>query len=138
MEETAIIVMLRDAETGFLDKELGCYTIEGSEGVIFQIYAQEQEQGLMTVLKLSCDKELQDWEYEAIFDYYDTDVLATWVDSVEEEEEHINPVWRVTFPFLEEAGEMEEKLTAIVKAHMQELESVYTAIADKEDEYCEV
>lgn len=137
MEETSIIIMLKDQETGFLDKELGCYTVGGSEGIIFQVYAQQQEKGLMTVLKLSCEKELQDWEYEAVFDYYDTDVLADLVDSVEEEEGHINPVWCITFPYLEEAEEMEKKLTAIVQAHIQELESVYAVIADKEDEYCE-
>ena len=137
MEETSIMIMLKDAETGFLDRELGCYTVEGSDGIVFQVYAQQQEKGLTTVLKLSCEKELQDWEYEAVFDYYDTEALKDLVDTVEEEEAHLNPVWCVTFPFLEETGEMEERLTAIVKAHIQELESVYTVIADKEDEYCE-
>lgn len=137
MEETAIVVMLKDLTTGFLEQELGCYTIaEGAENV-FQIFASETNEGIFVTLKLSCEKEISDWEYDAIFDYYDTESLAGLVHDVEEEEGHLNPVWKVSFPFLEEPNEMEERLSAILMAHKQELESVYEAIADKRDDYCE-
>ena len=122
MEEAAIVLMLKEKESGFLTKELGCYTVSGKESLLDRIYAE---------------KEAEDWEYDAIFDYYDADALQDVVDTVAEEEGHLNPVWVVTFPFVDEAEAMEQRLSAILQAHDAELQSVYAAIVDKKDDYCE-
>ena len=137
MEETTIVVMLKNQETGFLEKELGNYTIEENLGGMLNIYAQEAEHGPKAFLRLSCEKELQDWEYEAIFDYYDTDCMNGVVESLVEEDEHMNPVWVATFDFLDHQEQMEEKLSKILSLHAQELDSVYEVIADKRDDYIE-
>ncbi|MBR5590784.1 MAG: hypothetical protein IKW40_04580, partial [Anaerotignum sp.] len=67
MEDAVIVIMLKDAETGFLEKELGAYTLPEYSGLIFNIYAENE--GKEVVLRLSCDKELQDWEFDAVYDY---------------------------------------------------------------------
>ena len=135
MEDTVIVIMLKDAETGFLEKEMGAYSLPENGSLIFNIYAENE--GKDVVLRLSCDRELQDWEYDAVYDYYDTETVGALVDSIEEEDGHYDPVWVVTFPFAEEQDVMEEKLTAILDAHKEELLSVYEAIKDKEDDYRE-
>lgn len=135
MEETVIVIMLKDAETGFLEKELGAYSISENGELIFNIYAEGEEKKV--VLRLTCEKELQDWEYDAVYDYYDTETVGALVDSIEEEDGHYDPVWVVTFPFAEEQDVMEQKLTDILDAHKEELLSVYEAIKDKEDDYRE-
>lgn len=135
MEDTVIVIMLKDAETGFLEKELGAYTLPENGGLIFNIYAEGEEKNV--VLRLTCDRELQDWEYDAVYDYYDPETVGAVVDSIEEEDGHYDPVWVVRFPFAEEQEVMEEKLTAILDAHKEELLSVYEAIKDKEDDYRE-
>lgn len=135
MEETVIVIMLKDAETGFLEKELGAYSISENGELIFNIYAEGEEKKV--VLRLTCEKELQDWEYDAVYDYYDTETVGALVDSMEEEDGHYDPVWVVTFPFAEEQDVMEQKLTDILDAHKEELLSVYEAIKDKEDDYRE-
>ena len=56
MEDAVIVIMLKDAETGFLEKELGSYTLPENSGLIFNIYAENE--GKEVVLRLSCDKEL--------------------------------------------------------------------------------
>lgn len=137
MEESAIVVMLKDQATSFLEKELGCYTVAQGVENVFGVYAVEEADETRVVLKLSCEKELSDWEYDAVFDYYDTEELEQLVDSIEEEEGHFNPVWKIVFPFSQEPNEMEEKLSAILEIHKRELESVYEAIVDKRDDYCE-
>lgn len=134
MEETVIVIMLKDAETGFLEKELGAYSISENGELIFNIYAEGEEKTV--VLRLTCERELQDWEYDAVYDYYDTETVGALVDSMEEEDGHYDPVWVVTFPFAEEQDVMEQKLTEILAAHKEELLSVYEAIKDKEDDYC--
>ena len=135
MEDAVIVIMLKDAETGFLEKELGAYTLPEYSGLIFNIYAENE--GKEVVLRLSCDKELQDWEFDAVYDYYDTETVGVLVDSIEEEDGHYDPVWVVRFPFAEEQDVMEQKLTDILEKHQEELLSVYEAIKDKEDDYRE-
>lgn len=62
MEETTIVIMLKDEETGFLDQELGSYSVPERAELIWSIYVKSNE----VVLRLSCDRELEDWEYEAV------------------------------------------------------------------------
>ena len=135
MEETVIVIMLKDAETGFLEKELGAYSISENGELIFNIYAEGEEKKV--VMRLTSERELQDWEYDAVYDYYDTETVGALVDSIEEADGHYDPVWVVTFPFAEEQDIMEQKLTEILEAHKEELLSVYEAIKDKEDDYRE-
>ncbi len=133
MEETVIVIMLKDAQTGFLEKELGAYSLPENGELLFNIYAEGEERRV--VMRLGCERELQDWEYDAVYDYYDTEPVGALVDSIEEEDGHYDPVWVVTFPFSEEQEKMEQKLTEILAAHQEELLSVYEAIKDKEDDY---
>ena len=133
MEETTIVIMLKDEETGFLDQELGSYSVPERAELIWSIYVKSNE----VVLRLSCDRELEDWEYEAVFDYYDTEPVGALVDTIIEEEGHCDPVWIVGFPFIDDQDAMEGKLAKILQAHEKELRSVCDAIKDKEDDYRE-
>ena len=105
MDETVIVIMLKDETTGFLEKELDSYTLAENSELIFSIYAEGRDEKTVT-LRLTCGRTLEDWEYEAVYDYYDTEPVK-----------------------------MEEKLCAILDAHNAELLSVYEAIRDKEDDY---
>lgn len=136
MDETVIVIMLKDNKTGFLDKELGCYTLSGEEDFIYNTYAAEDENGNYIVyMKLTCDKDVNDWEYNAIFDYYDMDVLSPLVLSITEDEQQYNPTWLISFPFSDENETMEKQINDILCAHKKELLSVYAVIADKKDDY---
>lgn len=137
MDETFIVIMLKDKETGFLDKELGCYAADDKHGLIYNAYALEEEDGTFVYLKLSCGKDVEDWEYDAVFDYYDPETVMAEVISVEEEDGGYNPVWVVKFAFEDNIETMEEKIQKLLELHKKELDSVYEAIADKKDEYSE-
>lgn len=134
MEETVIVIMLKDKETGFLEKELGCYKIEDNN-LIYNTFACEEDGKYKVHMKLTCEREVSDWEFDAIFDYYDTETLLPYVSSIEEEEDCYNPTWNITFDFLENIEAMEEKISEILSVHEHELETVYEAISDKKDEY---
>ena len=138
MEETVIVIMLKEKQTGFLEKELGCYHLGEQQNIILNIYAEETAPDVTTVvLKLTCERDVQDWEYDAILDYYDMNSVKPFVDTIDEVLDEYNPVWLVSFPFLENQWEMEEKLQSVLQAHQKELLSVYDAIADKKDDYIE-
>ena len=57
------------------------------------------------------------------------------VTSIMEEEDCFNPTWSVTFDFIDNVEEMENKISEILNLHVKEINSVYEAIADKKDEY---
>ncbi|HCT63907.1 MAG TPA: hypothetical protein DIC60_01280 [Lachnospiraceae bacterium] len=135
MEETVIVIMLKDSKTGFLEKELGCYKITEDENLIYNTYAVEDGEKTKVFMKLTTDREVEDWEFEAIYDYYDNETISPFVTSIEEDTECYNPTWCITFDFVSNIEEMEEKIGRILKLHKQELQSVYEAIADKRDEY---
>lgn len=137
MEEAMIVIMLKDRQTGFLEKELGAYRVLENEGLIYNVYAEEAADGLTVVMKLSLGREALDWEFDAIFDYYDMETIQPFVSSIEEEEECYNPTWVIRFPFVEPVEEMEKKITGLLKLHKQELDSVYEAIADQKDAYAD-
>lgn len=133
MEETVIVLMWKDEETGFLEKEMGAYASGEDSELILNLYAEDEPP--QVILRLTCERYLQDWEYEAVYDYYDMETVGALVDTIAEEDGQFNPVWVVSFPFLSEQDAMEEKLQAILAAHRAELLSVYEAIKDKEDDY---
>ena len=136
MEETVIVIMLKDAETGFLDKELGCYKIEKGEELIYNTYAYlSPDGGYKVVMKLSTGGDVSDWEFQAIYDYYDKETLLPFVSSIYEDEDCYNPTWIAELDFTDSEEEMESRISNIINAHKKELESVYEAIADKRNDY---
>ena len=134
MEETVIVIMLKDRATGFLEKELGSYTV-AFENLIYNIFALESEQGTNVHMRLTTERDLADWEFSAVFDYYDAESLEPLCVSVTEDESGYNPIWEVVFPFSESQEGMEELLSSVLKLHKSELDSVYEAIKDLEDDY---
>ena len=137
MDETLIVIMEKNMETGFLEKELGSYAVPDElQAYLYNTYAELQEDGTYVVyMKITCPNEVEDWEYSAIYDYYDTETLSPFVSSITEDEDNYNPTWIISFDFSEDISVMEIKIAEILSLHKTELDSVFEAIADKKDEY---
>ncbi len=135
MEETFLVLMLKDKETGFLDKELSAYKIGDNENLIVNIFATEEEEKLIVHLKITTDKDCEDWEFDAIYDYYDNEVYNDLILSFSEETEVYNPTFLLTFEYMEDDAKMEDFIKKLLDIHKKELVDVYTAIKDKENEY---
>ena len=137
MEPFAVIIMKKDSETGFLDKELGSYMIKEHGDYIDSIYVLELDGKNIAHMRISTDFDVQDWQYSAIYGYYDEDKVKDLEDvlSIEAIEEEFNPLWEVRFvlPEIEEAAE--EMMVRILTSHKNELDEVLEEIKDKEEEY---
>jgi len=137
LEPFAVIIMKKDSETGFLDKELGSYMIKEHGDYIDSIYVLELDGKNIAHMRVSTDFDVQDWQYSAIYDYYDEDKVKALEDvlSIEAIEEEFNPLWEVRFvlPEIEEAAE--EMMVRILTSHKNELDEVLEEIKDKEEEY---
>ncbi len=134
MEDTLIVIMLKDPQTGFLDKEIASFKITENESLIYNTYAAEENGAYWVHIKITCDRELEDWEFEAVYDYYDAESILNEVETIEECDDCYNPTWDVKFKF-DESTDLEKKINDILDIHKKELESVYKIISDKRNEY---
>ena len=137
MDETVIVIMQKDQTTGFLEKELGSYTVT-HENLIHNIFAQETDSLTNVHMRLTTERDLADWEFSAVFDYYDDETLLGVCSVITEDESGYNPIWEVVFEFSDNQEVMQERLGQILALHMVELDSVYDAIKDLEEEYSSV
>ena len=133
--DTVLVIMLKDKKTGFFEKELASLNIEKNDEYIVNMYAYETREGLKLNMRLSTEKDVEDWEYEAIFDYYDTQVFENIAENAEDIDDSYNPVWEITLDYGDDIGELEEKIVKVLECHKKELNDVYETIADKKGEY---
>ncbi len=135
MEETFLVLMLKDKETGFLDRELSAYKIGDNEDLIVNIFAQEEDEKTIVYLKITTDRDCEDWEFDAIYDYYDNEVFKDLVLSFSEETEVYNPTFLLTFEYNNNDSKMEDFIKNLLNIHKTELLDVYNAIKDKQEDY---
>ena len=113
--------------------------LDDRERFLVNIYAVKAEEGYLAYVKLFIDKDVSDWEFNAIFDHYDPETLLPLVESFSEIEDCYEPTWELTLAVKDNSEAEElllgERLRRILELHEAELESVYAAISGKEQEY---
>lgn len=134
MEETIIVIMLKDKNTGFLEKELLSLDLTENVEYIVNIFALDEEDGRKLHIKLSTKRDVLDWEYSAIYDYYDTDCFGGLAEAREADDDY-NPVWEIVTDYVDDAEALEKKTAEILAVHKHEIEEVFETIKDKESEY---
>lgn len=135
MEETVIVIMLKNKGTGFLESELGSYSVETGENLIYNIFAVSEDSKINVHMRLTTERDLEEWEFPAVLDYYDTDSLLEVCSFALEDDSGYNPMWEVAFDFSENQKTMEEHISRILDIHKKELSSVYDAIKDLKEDY---
>lgn len=132
--DTVIVIMQKNKESGFLEKELASLNISENEELIVNLYAIEDEM-LKLHIRITTDRDVEDWEYSAIYDYYDMDIFGDKIEAISEIEDSYNPEWELILDYPEDLIELEDKIVEILKIHRAELSSVYEAIKEKKGEY---
>lgn len=139
----SIILMIKD-EMGIMEKELGVYNINDEySSLISEFYAkripdEEMEDGKGNYnchMMLTTDRDLSDWEFNAVYDYYNEQVFTNENVTFKEMDSFYNPTWELTFPFIENESELESNINNFIQIHLGELISIYEAIKDKESDY---
>ncbi|MBF8984479.1 hypothetical protein IZY60_13115 [Lutibacter sp. B2] len=135
MEPFVIMLMEKNKDSGILEKEIENYTISNHGNLIENIYMIHEEEKDLVYVKITTDKDVEDWEFSAILDYYDEDALKDVALSCKEIEETYNPTWEVVVEFIPIQDEMQKKLEDLLNKHKQQLDEVYDTIKDKKEEY---
>lgn len=134
MEDTIIVIMLKNKTTGFLEKELASLDLTENVEYIVNIFAIDEEDNRKLHIKLSTERNVEDWEYSAIYDYYDPECFAGKAEIIDADDDY-NPVWELVIDYKEDIAELEEEVAELLTIHKKEIEDVFETIKDKESEY---
>ncbi|MGL5440032.1 MAG: DUF6762 family protein [Filifactoraceae bacterium] len=136
MEDCSIVIMRKDEENMF-SKEVGSiYSKEGNLYIEAVFSTLEADKDLVN-LTLSTGRDVEEWEFSAIFDYYDMEKLEdlSFVETIIENEDRFNPSWEVHFFLPDNEEILNEYIERILDVHDLELKEVYKEISDKKEEY---
>ena len=134
-QETVFVIMLKNKETGFLEKELGSLNINKNDEYIVNLFVLKEDDGEKLHLRISTDRDVEDWEYGAIFFFFYYDSYGDNVIEIDEIDNDYNPVWEIVIDYDDNLSVVEERVAEILDIHSNELKRVYEEIKDKESEY---
>ncbi|GAA0068816.1 hypothetical protein UT300003_03390 [Clostridium sardiniense] len=133
MDFSSLVLMEKDKDTGFISKELGSFSVD--EGALF-VRKFFVEDGVVN-LYFDTNKDVEEWEYSAIYDLFNEDGFKEKGYELEEDLEEYNPTFIVKFEYDEEYSKIQEKLNEIIGLIKIEMENVFKNIEGKEEEYKE-
>lgn len=131
MEFSAVVLMEKDKETNFLIKELGSYEVhEGAEYITKLFYDGEKVH-----LYFDTNKDVEEWEFTAIFDNFDEDSFKNIVSNIEPYDEEYNPTWILTFDYDEDHEIFKEKLNDICSLISINMDKIFENLSSLENQY---
>lgn len=133
MDFSSLVLMEKDKETGFVSKELGSFNVD--EGALF-VRKFFVEDGVVN-LYFDTNKDVEEWEYSAIYDLFNQDVFKENGYELEEDLDEYNPTFIIRFDYDDEYSNMQERLDKIIALINTEMENVFKNIEGKEEEYKE-
>ena len=131
MNFSSLVLMEKDVETGYLTNELGSYEVGDNAEYIVKLFCENN------VVNLYFDtiKDVEEWEYSAIYDSFDESVFTKAGYDIESCDEEYNPTWIIRMSYDEEYSVMHKKLNEICHIVEEEMIRVFEAIQGKEEEY---
>ena len=133
MDFSSLVLMEKEKETGFIKKELGSFEV--NEGALFvkKLYMLDN----IVYMYFDTDKDVEEWEYSAIYDLFNEEAFTNAGYRIEEDLEEFNPTFIITFDYAEEYEVMKEKIQECVSLIQKEMNNVFELIKDKKNEYSE-
>ena len=131
MDYSSLILMERDDATGFVTKELGSYKVSEGAEHIKGFYVKGDD----VYIKFDTNKDVEEWEYSAIYDVFDMDLFENEGFGIEEVEDEYNPTFLINFKYKDDHEYIEEKLSLSIELIEEAMEKAFNDIKDKEEEY---
>lgn len=133
MDFSSLVLMEKDKETGFIKKELGSYSVDESALFVKKFFLEGEEVNLY----FDTNKDVEEWEYSAIYDLFNKDVFEEKGYKVEEDLDEYNPTFILKFNYVDDHNKMQDKVNEILFLISNEMEVVFNNIKGKEEEYKE-
>jgi hypothetical protein len=131
MQFSSLVLMEVDKETNQFVKELGSY--EASEGAEF--VTKLNYSGELINLTFDTHEDVLEWQFSAIYDYFNEDIFRSKGYVIEAIDDEYNPTWLVKFKYSDDHMVVREAIIEICELIKQEFKEVFIKIKDKEEEY---
>ena len=131
MDYSSLILMERDDATGFVTKELGSYKVSEGAEHIKGFYVKGDD----VYIKFDTNKDVEEWEYSAIYDVFNMNLFEEEGFEIEEVEDEYNPTYLVKFKYEDNREYISEKLALCIDLIEEAMEKAFSDIEGKEEEY---
>lgn len=131
MDFSSLVLMEKDKDNKFFTQELGSYKVnEGAEYITKMYY-----DGDKVNVFFDTNKDVEEWEYTAIFDCFDYEAFTEKGYTIEDIDDEYNPTWLVKFDFISEHRDMEQKLDELCNMISEKIYKVFQDINGKQENY---
>ena len=110
MDYSSLILMEKDKETGFVVKEVGSYNVSEGAEYIKSFYVL----GDTVYIKFDTNKDVEEWEYSAIYDVFNYELFEDEGFEIEEVEDEYNPTFLVKFKYKDDHDYIKRKISIFV------------------------
>lgn len=131
MDYSSLILMEKDKETGFVVKEIGSYNVSEGAEYIKSFYVLDDK----VYIKFDTNKDVEEWEYSAIYDVFNMNLFEEEGFEIEEVEDEYNPTYLVKFKYEDNRECISEKLALCIDLIEEAMEKAFSDIEGKEEEY---
>lgn len=131
MKFSSLVLMEKNTETGFITRELGSFEVNDGAIYVKKLFVLD---GIVN-LYFDTNKDVEEWEYSAIYDLFNSERFTLEGFEIEEDEEEYNPTFILKIPYKEEYQKMKDLLDKAVLIIEEEMKSVFDKIEGKEEEY---
>ncbi|MEG0296266.1 MAG: DUF6762 family protein [Clostridium sp.] len=130
MDFSSLVLMQKDNE-GYITKELGSFPVNEGALYIKKLFVQDNIVNLI----FDTNKDVEEWEYSAIYDVFNYDVFKEEGFDIEDIDEEYNPTFLVKFNYVDDYNDTNEKIQNAVSIIDEVMEKAFADIAGKEDIY---
>lgn len=131
MDFSSLVLVERDTATNNIIKELGSYEVsEGAEYITKLFY-----DGSCINLFFDTKRDVEEWEYTAIFDLFDTTEFDSNGFEISDVDDEYNPTWLVKFAYQEKYSAVKEKLDVVCDLIKRSLDKVFVEIEEKKENF---
>ena len=133
MDFSSLVLMEKDKETGFITKELGSFEVNEGALYVRKLFVIDN----IVKLYFDTNKDVEEWEYSAIYDLFNKDVFIENGFEIDEDLDEYNPTFILKFKYSDEYIDMKEMIDKAVNLISKEMDNVFKNIEGKEEEYKE-
>lgn len=133
MDFSSLVLMEKDKKTGFITKELGSFEVNEGALYVRKLFVIDN----IVNLYFDTNKDVEEWEYSAIYDLFNKDIFVENGFEVDEDLDEYNPTFILKFKYSDEYIDMKEMIDKAVNLISKEMDNVFKNIEGKEEEYKE-
>lgn len=131
MEYSSLVLMEKEKETGFIKREVGSFEVNEGAEYVQKFFMVEN----IVSLYFDTKRDVEEWEFSAIFDLFDKKPFTDEGFEIEDETEEYNPTFVVKFEYEPDYLKMKEKVDKCIDIIKAQMEKVFIDIEGKENDY---